>query len=127
MKVASTGQEATPMLTDSESGRPRTRRHDAGADALGHLQSPCFVGVDEDRRELLAAKTRHQVDVPHGLLDDACHGAQRAVAGAVAVPLVEGAEVVQVAEEEGETRPLLHSVRSPRSAARAGSGGCRGR
>ena len=63
-------------------------------------RAPCLVGVDEDGGELLAAVARREVDVAHGLLDDARHGAQRAVAGAVAVPVVEGAEVVEVAEEQ---------------------------
>ena len=87
--------------------RAELRLRDAGAHALGDLERAGFGGVDEDRRELLAAVARHQVDVPHGALEHAGDRAERLVARAVSVEVVEGAEVVKVAEEEGEARPLL--------------------
>ena len=86
---------------------PNAVRRDAGADALRDLERAGLGGVDEDGRELLAAVARGEVDVPDGVLEDAGDRAQRLVAGAVPVQVVEGAEVVEVAEEQGEARPLL--------------------
>ena len=104
------------MLTDSEvapaatlvSGMP-ARMRSATSSAPCSSVSMRIVG------ELLAAEARGQVDVTHRALDDAGDGAQRPVAGAVAVQLVEGAEVVEVAEQQREPGcPGPGSARSPR-------------
>jgi hypothetical protein len=53
---------------------------------------------------------RYEVDVAHGLLDDARHGAKGAVAGALAAPLGVGAEVVEIKEQQGELRSSLDAA-----------------
>ena len=129
LKVASAGHVAMPMLTDSGSvPARRAHREDTGADALGHLQGAALVGVEQDGGELLAAVAGREVDVAHRALDHAGDGAQHAVAGAVPVQLVEGVEVVEVAEEQRQPLGLVGAAVEllPR-AARGSSDGCRGR
>ena len=81
------------------------RRHLA-AQALGHLGGGVGVAAQQDDRKLLAAVARRQVDVPDAAVDDAGDTAQRVVAGAVAVALVERLELVEAAEQQRE-RPVV--------------------
>ena len=80
------------------------RRGDAVADTFGDRRRVAGVGVDEDHGELLAAVARRDVDVADRRLDDAGDATQGRVAGAVSVLVVEGLEVVEVAEQQCQRR-----------------------
>ena len=56
--------------------------------------------VGQDDRELLAAHAGHQVHGPNGLCDGARHGTDDVVAGAMAVGVVDGLEVVDVQHQQ---------------------------
>ncbi len=59
-----------------------------------------LVGAGDPEDEFVAAEARRHVAGRHGLVQQACGGAQRGVAGLVAMPVVERLQVVEVEEDE---------------------------
>ena len=100
--VSARVESVTPKLAVNAGWPPSCDSASRVAEAFQHADRLVAVEVGDDDHELLAAPARDRVVVAQDVLRDLGEHAQRAVAGLVAVGVVELLEAVEVGDRERE-------------------------